>query len=302
MIAPVIAGSVLGLGLMLLGLALWPPAPTLADSLAQLRSARPVLAAPTLGDVARWDRIQTRMGAELVSMLASLGLDPARHRDDLRVLDRSLEGLMMERLLYAAAGLVLVPAMVAVMALGGVHVSLLLPLWASLAAAASFACVPGWSVRYKAAARRRSMRHALSSFLDLVSISLAGGAGLEGALQAAVAVGDGWAVGQLRDRLDLSRRSGVTPWTGLGQLGEELGIDELRELEASLSLTGSTGASVESTLAAKAAAMRVDRIAEAEQDSQTANRNMVFPQALLALGFLLFLGFPPVMRIIGGLG
>jgi len=297
----VFAGAVFGIGLLLLGLALWPPAPTLADALAQLRSARPVLAAPTLGTGGRWDRVQNRMGAELLAMLASLGIDTTRHRDDLRVLDSSLERLMMERLVYGVAGLVIVPAMVAVLAVGGIHVSLLLPLWASLAAAACFAYLPGWYVGYQAAARRRSMRHALSSFLDLVSISLAGGAGLEGALQAAVAVGDGWAVGQLRDRLDLSRRSGVTPWTGLGQLGEELGIDELRELEASLSLTGSTGASVEATLAAKAAAMRVDRIAEAEQDSQTANRNMAFPQALLALGFLLFLGFPPVMRIVGGL-
>jgi len=301
MIGPVFAGGVVGLGLLLLGLALWPPAPTLADALAQLRSARPVMAAPTLGAVGRWDRAQNRMGAELVAMLASLGIDTTKRRDDLRVLDSSLERLMMERLLYGVAGLVLVPAMVAVLALGGVHVSLLLPLWASLVVAAGFAYLPGWYVGYQAAARRRSMRHTLSSFLDLVAISLAGGAGLEGALQAAVAVGDGWAVGQLRDRLDLSRRSGVTPWTGLGQLGEELGIDELRELEASLSLTGSTGASVEATLAAKAAAMRVDRIAEAEQDSQTANRNMAFPQALLALGFLLFLGFPPVMRIMGGL-
>ena len=52
-----------------------------------------------------------------------------------------------------------------------------------------------------AARRRADFRHALSAFLDLVVISLAAGAGVDGALDDASGIGHGWAFTQLRRAL-----------------------------------------------------------------------------------------------------
>lgn len=57
-------------------------------------------------------------------------------------------------------------------------------------------------------------------------------------LQSAAASGDGWAFSELRRGLHRARLSGMTPWEAYDHLGEELGVDELRELVASSHLAG----------------------------------------------------------------
>jgi len=60
----------------------------------------------------------------------------------------------------------------------------------------------------------------------------------------------------LRRALDGARLARETPWSALGRLGTELGIGELSELAASVSLAGTEGAKVRASLAAKAASLR----------------------------------------------
>ena len=50
--------------------------------------------------------------------------------------------------------------------------------------------------------------------------------------------------------------SGEPPWPGLDRLGTELGVPELNELAASVTLAGDEGARVRASIAAKARAMR----------------------------------------------
>ena len=57
--------------------------------------------------------------------------------------------------------------------------------------------LPDLGIHAEAGKRRADFRHALGSFLDLVVISLAGGAGVEGALSEAAAIGHGWSFAQL---------------------------------------------------------------------------------------------------------
>ena len=87
--------------------------------------------------------------------------------------------------------------------------------------------LPDALLRDEAERRRRAFRHALSAYLDLVNVLLAGGGGIETALHAAADAGDGWGFAAIRQALDRARLTNRTPWDTFGQLGDELGVDEL---------------------------------------------------------------------------
>ena len=94
-------------------------------------------------------------------------------------------------------------------------------------------------------------------------IATAGGAGVEAALTYAAATGQG-PVRPVRQALETAQLTRQPPWQTLGQLGTELGVAELTELAASITLAGTEGAKVRASLAAKSAAMRARQLAEAE--------------------------------------
>ncbi len=161
--------------------------------------------------------------------------------------------------------------------------------------------LPDLGIRADAARRRRDFRHALGSFLDLVVVALAGGGGVETALSDAASIGNSWAFALIRRALDGARLARETPWSALGRLGQELGIGELSELAASVSLAGTEGAKVRASLAAKAASLRTHELAEAETADQAATERMSLPIVMLFAGFLFFIGFPAVERVLTGL-
>ena len=213
------------------------------------------------------------------------------------MLGRSPERHLAEKVTLALVGLLFVPAIAALLAPG----------WRPPAAAwcrcgrrssswSPGSSLPDLGIRADAARRRRDFRHALSSFLDLVVVALAGGGGVETALADAAAVGSGWAFAYLRRTLDQARLARQTPWAALGRLGQELGVGELSELAASVALAGTEGAKVRASLAAKAASLRTHELAEAETADQAATERMSLPVVLLFAGFLFFLGFPAVEK------
>src|SRR6185437_9587860 len=91
------------------------------------------------------------------------------------------------------------------------------------------------------------------------------------------------------------------PWETLGQLGTELGLPELGELAASITLAGTEGARVKSSLAAKAAALRTRQLADAEGAAQAATERMSLPLVLLFAGFILLIGYPAIVHVLLGL-
>jgi len=152
-------------------------------------------------------------------------------------------------------------------------------------------------VRGQARTARRDFRHVVGSFLDLVAMSLAGGRGVPEALQSAAELSDGWAMVRIRDALSSARLRGQTPWSALGSLGEELRIDELRDLAASLALVAEDGARVRESLAARASSMRRRELADSEGRAGESSQSMLVAQLLLCAGFLVFLIFPAAMRV-----
>ena len=161
------------------------------------------------------------------------------------------------------------------------------------------AVLPTLQLQGNAKERRRDFRHVVSSFLDLVSMNLAGGRGVPEALQSAVSLSNGWAMVRIRETLQNARLQGVTPWSALGDLGEEMGVEELRDLAAALALVAEDGAKVRESLSARAQSMRQRELADAEGRAAQNSQSMLIAQLLLCVGFLLFLIYPPVARILG---
>jgi Flp pilus assembly protein TadB len=240
----------------------------------------------------------------LRSIATTFGLDGLIQRSaaaDLRVVGETLEDQTAKRMVLALGGLALGPATVALMIVGGVAVPVAVPAFLSVALGVVGFFVPAITLRSQADERRQSFRHALSSFLDLVAITLAGGAGVETALERSAKTGRGWAFEELRQALLASRLQGETPWAGLDRLGSDLGIVELQELAASVGLAGEDGARIRTSLASKARSLRTRGLTETEGKAHAATERMSIPIVLLMVGFMIFVIFPAIDRITTGL-
>ena len=107
----------------------------------------------------------------------------------------------------------------------------------------------------------------------------------------------GWPMILIRDTLFRARMSGDDEWTALAGLGERIGVADLRELGALIKLVADDGAQVRSTLTARAASMRRAQLADEEGNAEERNQSMRLAQMLIALGFMLFVGYPAFVNI-----
>jgi len=289
----VILGAGVGLGILLCVRALAPRPVPLEAVLAGL--GRPGRAIAEQSEPT--DRGADHLGRIAQRTVEAAGVDVSRYRRDLELVDRAPERHALDKLLGGIAGL-LVPNIVAVtLATMGIGPPLGVVAVLSLGTAALGFLMPDFLLRDEAEKRRRAFRHALSSYLDLVNVLLAGGAGIETALYAAADAGDGWGYQTIRNALRRARLTGQSPWDTFAALADALGINELAELAANVSLAGSHGARIRASLAAKADTLRGHQVAETEAAAEAATERMTVPVAVLLLGFLLFIAYPAVSQI-----
>lgn len=157
---------------------------------------------------------------------------------------------------------------------------------------------PDFQLRAFAKERRLAFSHALSAYLDLVSIILAGGGGLQTALQSAADAGDGWAFRELRVALNSARLSNRSPWDTFAELGTRFSVREMQDLAASANLAGDQGARIQETVGVKADVLRSDLRAQLESDAEARSEKMLVPVAMLLVALFLFVGF----AVFAGLG
>ena len=217
---------------------------------------------------------------------------------DLAACERSLSKFAQDRLVWAMFAAAVPLGLLPLITVGALSLPIGFVLVGVLVAAAG-----GWlyalvDLRSDAKKARREFRHALASYLELVTILMAGGAGVETSLYDAAEIGRGRAFRQLRAALSASQARREPPWASLGALGHRLGVAELQQLEASMSLAGG-GARVRSSLHAKARAMRGKDLAEIESEAQTRSETMVLPVAMMFAGFLLLIGYPALAGLSG---
>jgi len=298
-----LVGALAGLGILLLVLQYDTGRASGASELARLDAARmrTQRTARLHGDDA--DEKESlrlrRIGSAVRAVFEARGWNlPAGVRADLSVMGQTVEGHLGMSVLSAVAGL-FAPTVMLAPAVYFFDASLSSPVWLALLGAAVGLALPTLQLQGNAKERRRDFRHVVSAFLDLVSMNLAGGRGIPEALQSAVGLSNGWGMVRIRETLQNARLQGITPWSALGDLGEEMAVEELRDLAAALALVAEDGAKVRESLSARAVSMRQRELADAEGRAAQRSQSMLVAQLLLCVGFLLFLIYPPVAQILG---
>lgn len=216
-----------------------------------------------------------------------LGLDPVAHVRRTFVLSLGATATTVVAMIMLAGfgpGVGLVPAIV-------------------LSAAA---CVSPWFVRRAGVVRRASEARAdidtaVSVFLDLVNVLLAGGAGIETSMVAAAACGDGWAFERIRLAMARAQSSRRGYWEELREWGEQCGVDSVVEVAHSAQLAGEHGARVRATLAAKSRALRARNLARVEHDAERRTEQMGLPLVAMFVGFMVLIGYPALAGTVGAL-
>ena len=143
-------------------------------------------------------------------------------------------------------------------------------------------------------------REPLTVYVDIVGISLAGGAGVEDALMVAARAGSGPQFAQLDAALRAAQTRRQKLWHALDELGRRGDIRSLRELAAAVDLAAESGSRIRETLLAKANALRVRQLTEAEAEAQKASETMGVAPALMAIAAVVLIGYPALARFLSG--
>ena len=304
--ASLLAGAVAGLGFYALLRVFLRPRPGVAALVARIdggqRSLRPHTATALevqqgLAGAARSG--MQRLGDRLETSAAERGWQLGRVRKDLAVLNRSIGSFLATKIVLGLVFFLLAPVLYTTLRTAGVPLPGGAPLLAALVFGGFGFFLPDLALKGEAERRRRDFRRVVGVFLDLVAMNLAGGRGLPEALLAASSISDHWAVVRIRQALANARLMGSTPWQALGDLGDELGLDELRDLAGALGLAADDGAKIRSSLSARAATLRRKEMAEHEGEAGERSQSMLVAQLLICSAFLLFLAFPAVERLVG---
>lgn len=298
MIAELAAGAVAGGGVALLVMLLSRTRPGVTATLARLdrTNRRSGLTRSAAGERVdgRLDRTRESIGARLESEATLRGWQLSRTRTDLAVMNRSMTHHLGTKALLALAAFIWFPAVVTLLGYGS---GLGVPIVVALVAGLVGFILPDLQLRRDAEQRRRDFRHVVGSFLDLVAMNLAGGRGLPEALMAASSFGDHWAMVRLRQALSNARIMGWTPWESIARLGQDLGVEELRDLASALALAGDEGARIRTSLMARAESMRRKELVDVEGAAGESSQSMLLAQLLMCIAFLVFLAYPAVSQL-----
>jgi Flp pilus assembly protein TadB len=282
----VAAGVLAGLGFFLVVRELLPAGTRLEAALARLE----------VGTGAAGAEPTSRQAARRLSAAAPWLPVP---RQDLEILGQDRESWLASKIACGAIGLAVVPVLAGLLTLAGGRLPWALPAAASLAFGAAMFFAPDFVTKVNAAEKRADFRHALTSYLDLVSLERGAGAAPTEALEAAAGIGGGWAFERISAALDEARKAGLAPWAGLADLASQTGVAELADLADIAGVAGQEGARIIDTLSARAASMRAQALAADRAKAGSRSTTMVIPIALLGTGFLLLMIFPVVYRTLG---
>ena len=280
------AGLLAGLGCWLAISELIPAGPSLSAAIARLDSG---------GGYQDAGSLRVRLGRRLAAAMPWLPVPVT----DLRLLGQDPGDWLARKIGLGFAGVALVPVATALLTLSGRHLPWTIPAGGTLALGAALFFAPDVVTGANARQKRADFRHALTSYLDLVALERGAGAAPTEALEAAAAVGRGWAFERISAALSRARKASLPPWDGLASLADEIGITELADLAEIAGVAGQEGAGILDSLNARAESMRAEAQAATRALAGARSTTMVLPIALLAGGFLMLLIFPDFYRLFG---
>lgn len=293
----VLAGAIAGGGLALLVAELAPARPDLAAALARLDPERQS-EADSPGDLRRTARLERSAGRAIREACERYGLRiPVT---DLDILDITPERFVLSKTAFALGGLFTPAMLTLVAAVAGIALPVVMSVGLAAALAAGGFFLPDVSVRRRGTAARRDFRRACCSYLDLIALERLADAGAIEAAERAASLGPGWAFARIRDALVRAQLAGTSPWAGLARLAHHTGVVELADIGDIVSLSGRDGASIYTTLRARARSLRTAIAAERTAEANAASERLVVPAACLGLVFLALIAYPALIRISGG--
>ena len=284
-----VAGLLAGLGCWLAVSELIPAGPSLTAAIDRLDGGD---GAPGLAESTPFP---VRIGRHLSRVAPWLPVPVT----DLRLLGQDSAGWLGSKVSCGMLGLALVPALSALLELGGRALPWTIPVAGTLTLGLVMFFAPDVVTRANAAEKRADFRHALTSYLDLVALERGAGAAPTEALEAAAALGGGWAFERIAAALDQARKASRPPWEGLATLAADIGVAELADLAEIAEVAGQEGARILDTLSARAGSMRAEALAATKARAGARSTTMVLPIAMLAGGFLVLLIFPDFYRLFG---
>ena len=288
MIPALVMGMVAGCGLWLMARGWWPARRPLGAAVAAL--GRTGGAAP--GDQPTesvWRRgvrsVAVAVEGDRVARRPSLAAD-------LALIGRTAEEQAVDKLQTALFGAGL-PVVLWLISTVGHRCR---PVWSGWRRSRSGSADGSWPTHRPRHERRggAQFRVVLATYLRLVTILLAGGAGVE-ALQDA-AGGTGWGFSLLRRAVNDARLSGRSPWSVMLAVAERTGLDDLTELAGSIALAGGSGAQVRRSLEASAGALGAGTVRR-RCPGRVADGRMNAPVAFLVIGRPLVI-FPGVYSVV----
>lgn len=241
---------------------------------------------------------QAALGDRMEVVAAERGWRLGRVRADLALMNRSVGAFLATKIIAGVGLFVLAPVLWALLRLLGVPLPIAIPVVIALVLGGLGFFLPDLVLRSEAADRRREFRRIVGVFLDLVAMNLAGGRGLPEALLSASTISDHWAVVRIRQELANARLFGTTPWAALGDLGEAIDVEELKDLAGALALAADDGAKIRQSLSARAASMRRRELADAEGEAGEKSQSMLVAQLVICAAFMVFLGYPAVAQLL----
>jgi Flp pilus assembly protein TadB len=301
MTAALVVFAALGAAVTGLLIVLLPNRPGLLAAIGRLDAARTISAPLIPGPAPSWTQRQARLGRLFGDRLQRLGRsprDPAGRQADLAITGRDDDLLIGRQVLTGLAGFLAFPVLALALTPAGLRLPVGALLIGSPLLAAGAAFLPHRQLRQHAETRRAEFRRALSCYLDLVAMSMAGGRGAPQALSEAAALSDSRPHRLIVDALATARLSATNPWHALGELGRRIGVPELCELAGALALVGDHGARVRDTLIARASTFRRRALTDAEGNAAQADQTMRIAQVLLAFGFLILIAYPALAAVL----
>jgi tight adherence protein C len=292
-----LVGAVGGLGVVALVSAYTPAAPLrLDDALDRLDERKGGARLP----VSTTSRHGWRARLDTQWLALALALPGAVPSADLQVIGWTRERFLVSRLTTAVQFAALFGPVLAVLStVLGLGLPTLVPVVGTVVGGALGFRSAGTAVTSRAGKAREEMRHATVSYLRQVALLGQSGAGVVSALTRPTTLAtSSWAFGRLRAQLELSRRSGEQPWTGLKRFGEEIDVEELSDLAEVAAAAGSDGAAVVSTLIERADSLTTQIQTEQRTEQNKASGKMNVPSTALVGLLVVYVGYPLISQLL----
>jgi hypothetical protein len=287
-----LAGALVGLGLVLLTARLIPTEPDLAEALRRLTPTR----TPRVEMSGSASAGKERIGLWAIRALPS-GVWVRTPTRELALLQVPLARFYGDKIVFAFLGLLIPPFLAAFLEFLDLGLPLTIPAIASLGLAVVMFFLPNYNAIDEARKARLEFARALGAYIELVALERNNGSGVRQAMEAAAEIGDSWVFQRLNEELTRSRWSGLPPWEALHTLADELGLPELDDFADIMRLSGEESASVYANLRARSAAMRTAMLNDEIAQANAVGERMTIPGSLLGVIFMALLVAPSLLRM-----